>query len=217
MARSIAPEIYGHEDIKKALLLQLVGGVTRKLPDGMRIRGDINICLMGEQMFRFVFALLGSSGSGVCALRCCFQLRQTLFFERRQNTGILDPPLLLVMLVLLRSPLPSGIAVRATLVLPTPPRVCHAAKWGLPIASYRQCVACFALLCPNTRSSQGDPGVAKSQLLKYIASVAPRGVYTTGKGSSGVGLTAAVSERSKSHESPLLRRKRSSVQRAPTC
>jgi DNA replication licensing factor MCM7 len=84
LSQSIAPEIYGHADVKKALLLLLVGGVTKVMGDGMKIRGDLNICLMG------------------------------------------------------------------------------------------------------------DPGVAKSQLLKYISKVAPRGVYTTGKGSSGVGLTAAV-------------------------
>lgn len=84
LAKSIAPEIYGNLDVKKALLLLLVGGVEKTVGDGMKIRGDINICLMG------------------------------------------------------------------------------------------------------------DPGVAKSQLLKAICKITPRGVYTTGKGSSGVGLTAAV-------------------------
>ncbi|XP_017507481.2 DNA replication licensing factor MCM7 isoform X2 [Manis javanica] len=94
LAASIAPEIYGHEDVKKALLLLLVGGVD-KTPRGMKIRGNINICLMG------------------------------------------------------------------------------------------------------------DPGVAKSQLLSYIDRLAPRSQYTTGRGSSGVGLTAAVLRDSVSGELTL--------------
>lgn len=39
LASSLAPEIYGHEDVKKALLLLLVGGVDRR-PQGMKIRGE---------------------------------------------------------------------------------------------------------------------------------------------------------------------------------
>ena len=52
LASSIAPEIYGHEDVKKALLLLLVGGVD-KSPKGMKIRGGC-FCFV---LFLFVIRL----------------------------------------------------------------------------------------------------------------------------------------------------------------
>jgi len=45
---SIAPSIYGHNKIKEALVLQLMGGVSKTRDDGVRSRGDIHILLVGD-------------------------------------------------------------------------------------------------------------------------------------------------------------------------
>ena len=45
---SIAPMVYGHQVIKKGLLLQLMSGVGKRTPEGMALRGDINICIVGD-------------------------------------------------------------------------------------------------------------------------------------------------------------------------
>ena len=82
--KSIAPSIYGYDDVKEALGLQLVSGFEKHLPDGARIRGDIHILLVG------------------------------------------------------------------------------------------------------------DPGIAKSQLLRYMTKISPRGIYTSGKSSTSAGLTATA-------------------------
>ncbi|ELY98467.1 minichromosome maintenance protein MCM [Natrialba asiatica] len=84
MVGSIAPSIYGYEQEKLAMTLQLFSGVTKHLPDGSRIRGDLHMLLIG------------------------------------------------------------------------------------------------------------DPGTGKSQMIGYIQNIAPRSVYTSGKGSSSAGLTAAA-------------------------
>lgn len=81
LATSIAPEIFGLDDIKKALLLLLVGGTEKRTGD-IKIRGNINICLMGDpgvaksQLLSFATRLSrrsqittgrGSSGVGLTA------------------------------------------------------------------------------------------------------------------------------------------------------
>jgi replicative DNA helicase Mcm len=45
---NMAPSIYGYENIKLALLLQALGGVTKTRSDGMRTRGDIHVLLIGD-------------------------------------------------------------------------------------------------------------------------------------------------------------------------
>jgi DNA replication licensing factor MCM6 len=45
---SLAPMVYGHGVVKKGLLLQLMGGVSKTTPEGMALRGDINICIVGD-------------------------------------------------------------------------------------------------------------------------------------------------------------------------
>ncbi len=84
ITHSIAPSIFGYDDVKEALSLQLVSGFEKHLPDGARIRGDIHILLVG------------------------------------------------------------------------------------------------------------DPGIAKSQLLRYMTKISPRGIYTSGKSSTSAGLTATA-------------------------
>jgi replicative DNA helicase Mcm len=48
LALSIAPSIYGYEEVKKALVLQLFGGVKKIKNDGTRTRGDFHLLLVGD-------------------------------------------------------------------------------------------------------------------------------------------------------------------------
>lgn len=48
LTSSIAPSIYGHDSIKEALVLQLMGGVKKNREDGTKVKGDIHILLVGD-------------------------------------------------------------------------------------------------------------------------------------------------------------------------
>ncbi|KAG0495815.1 hypothetical protein HPP92_000506 [Vanilla planifolia] len=45
---SICPTVFGHQDIKRALLLMLLGGVHKLTHEGINLRGDINVCIVGD-------------------------------------------------------------------------------------------------------------------------------------------------------------------------
>lgn len=48
LAKSIAPSVHGHLDVKKGILLQLFGGIQKKTKEGIKLRGDVNICVVGD-------------------------------------------------------------------------------------------------------------------------------------------------------------------------
>ena len=60
VTHSIAPTIYGNEDVKEAITLQLFGGIAKEMPDGTHLRGDIHVLLIGDpgiaksQLLRYV-------------------------------------------------------------------------------------------------------------------------------------------------------------------
>ena len=64
LADSIAPATFGHQEVKRGILLMLLSGVHKTTAEGMRLRGDINVCIVGDpstaksQFLKFVHAFL---------------------------------------------------------------------------------------------------------------------------------------------------------------
>ncbi len=48
LAKAVAPAVHGHLNIKKGMLLQMVGGVQKVTHEGIKLRSDINLCIIGD-------------------------------------------------------------------------------------------------------------------------------------------------------------------------
>ena len=48
LVKSIGPKVFGHSDIKRAILLMLFGGLHKESKEGAKLRGDINVCIVGD-------------------------------------------------------------------------------------------------------------------------------------------------------------------------
>jgi len=64
MVDSMVPNTFGHREVKKGILLMLLGGIHKTTPDGIKLRGDINCCIIGDpstaksQFLKYVHSFL---------------------------------------------------------------------------------------------------------------------------------------------------------------
>jgi DNA replication licensing factor MCM6 len=92
MCQSICPYTYGHDDIKRGILLQLLGGVHKTTAEGMKLRGDINICIVGDpstaksQFLKYVHSFLPNR-SVYTSGKASSAAGLTAAVQRDQDTG----------------------------------------------------------------------------------------------------------------------------------